>query len=343
MVTSCLMSEVATKAAILAAPRGEVSVVDHTIAEPGSGEVLLRMEACGICHSDLFVAGLERLPLVPLTLGHEGIGRVESVGPGVTNVAAGDRVGITFLAATCGECELCRSGRERYCARQLNSGYTVHGALATRAVVRAQYLAKIPDSLDAAQAAPICCAGWTAYGAVRESGLVSGQLIGIFGMGGLGHLAQQYAAARGLRVAAVDVSEEKLRMATASGAEIAVPAENAGRTLQKEAGGVDAAIVLTPAPAAIEQAFRSVKRTGTVVLVGLASSRFELPIVDTVLKGIVLRGSFLGTRQDLDDALELAAAGKVKAHVETHPLESAPALLGRLERGELMGRSVIVF
>jgi propanol-preferring alcohol dehydrogenase len=146
-----------------------------------------------------------------------------------------------------------------------------------------------------------------------------------------------------VRVAAVDVSEEKLRMARESGAEIAVAAENAGRTLQKQCGGVDAAIVLTPAPAAIDQAFRSVKRTGSVVLVGLAGTRYELPILDTVLKGIQVRGSFLGKRQDLDDALELAAAGKVKAHVETHPLNLTPLLLERLQRGELVGRAVIVF
>ena len=216
-------------------------------------------------------------------------------------------------------------------------------ALATRAVVYTQHLAKIPDELNAAEAAPVCCAGWTAYGAVRESGLARGQLLGIFGMGGLGHLAQQYAAERGVRVAAVDVSEEKLRLAAGHGAEITVPAEGAGRALQKEHGGVDAAIVLTPAPAAIEQAFRSVKRTGSVVLVGLSGSRFELPIVDTVLKGIQVRGSFLGTRQDLDDALQLAAAGKVKPRVETHPLELTPALLERLQRGEVTGRAVIVF
>src|SRR6266436_6535398 len=148
-------------AAMLTAARHSVAVMADFLNEPGPGEALLRMEACGICHSDLFVAGLERLPLLPLTLGHEGIGRVESVGPGVTSVAAGDRVGITFLAATCGRCELCLSGRERYCARQLNSGYTAHGALATRAVVRTQQLAKIPDTLNAAEAAPICCAGWT--------------------------------------------------------------------------------------------------------------------------------------------------------------------------------------
>src|SRR5437763_4293024 len=148
-----------TRAAILPAPRQPVGVTEFELPEPGPGEVLLRMEACGICHSDLFVAGLERLPVLPLTLGHEGIGRVEWVGQGVTSVAVGDRVGITFLAATCGECELCRSGRERYCARQLNSGYTVQGVLASLAVVRAQYLARIPDSLNAAEAAPICCAG----------------------------------------------------------------------------------------------------------------------------------------------------------------------------------------
>jgi propanol-preferring alcohol dehydrogenase len=337
------MSEFERIAAVLTAPRGEVRVIVERLAEPGPGEALVRMEACGLCHSDVFVAALEKLPLVPLTLGHEGIGRVESVGPGVTNAIAGDRVGVTFLASTCGECELCRSGRERYCARQLNSGYTAHGALANLAVVRAQYQARIPDSLDAAEAAPICCAGWTAYGAVREAGVGAGQLLGVFGMGGLGHLAQQYAALQGVRVAAVDVSEEKLRMALESGAEIAVAAKDAGRTLQKECGGVDAAIVLTPAPAAIEQAFRSVKRTGSVVLVGLAGARFELPIIDTVLKGIQVRGSFLGKRQDLDEALQLAAAGKVKPHVETYPLEQTPVLLGRLQRGEVVGRAVIVF
>src|SRR5438876_2072068 len=128
MLTSCLMSGIERMAAVLLSARGEVVVVADHLAEPGPGEALVRMEACGICHSDLFVAGLERLPLVPLTLGHEGVGRVEATGPGVTNVQAGDRVGVTFLAATCGQCELCRSGLERFCAKQLNAGYTVHGA-----------------------------------------------------------------------------------------------------------------------------------------------------------------------------------------------------------------------
>src|SRR5215813_7534937 len=145
MVTSCLMSEVERVAAILTAPRGEVKVMAGSVPEPQAGEALVRMEACGICHSDVFVAGLERLPLCPLTLGHEGVGRVEAVGEGVADVRVGDRVGITFLAGTCGLCELCRSGRERYCARQLNSGYTLPGVLASHAIVRTQHLARIPD------------------------------------------------------------------------------------------------------------------------------------------------------------------------------------------------------
>src|SRR5260370_3831542 len=173
MVTSSLMSEIRRPAAMLMATQGEVAVIDHSVSEPGPGEVLLRMEACGICHSDLFVAGLERLPLVPLTLGHEGIGRVESIGPGVTNVAAGDRVGITFLAATCGECELCLSGRERYCARQLNSGHTVQGTLASPAGGRAHDLAKIPGSLDPPEPAPICSPSSPASAPVRHIELPS--------------------------------------------------------------------------------------------------------------------------------------------------------------------------
>jgi propanol-preferring alcohol dehydrogenase len=250
-----------TAAAILTAPRGTVAVASIPVAEPGTGEVLLRMEACGLCHSDLFVASLEKLPLAPLTLGHEGIGRVEALGAGVSGFAVGDRAGITFLASTCGACELCVTGRERFCGRQLNFGYTVNGALAGYAVVPAPFLVRVPDALPAAEAAPLCCAGWTAYGSLREAGLRPGQSVALFGMGGLGHLAIQYARHLGLRVAAVDVSESKLEMARSLGADLAIAAGNAGRTLQRQWGGTDAAIVLTGSPAAIEQAFRSLNQS----------------------------------------------------------------------------------
>jgi propanol-preferring alcohol dehydrogenase len=331
------------KAAVLPQARGTVAVQDVELRGPGAGEVLVRMEACGICHSDLYVAGLEKLPLLPVTLGHEGIGRVEAVGFGVSQWTGGDRVGITFLGATCGVCEWCASGRERFCPKQANFGYSLNGALTDLAVVPAAGLVRVPLDLPAAEAAPLCCAGWTAYGALREAGLESGQKLGLFGYGGLGHLALQMARHRGLRVAAVDLSEEKLTMARANGAEIAVAGEGAGRTLQKEYGGVDAAIVLTPSPAAIQQAFRALKRTGTLVLVGISVNQYDLPLVDTIVKGVAIRGSYLGTRQELAEVFDLARSGAIRAHVQTHPLEETPALLESMHRGEILGRAVIAF
>lgn len=320
-----------------------MTVADLSIPQPAPGCVLLRMEACGICHSDLFIAGLEKPPVIPLVLGHEGIGTVESLGEGVTSVAVGDRVGVTFLASTCGKCEWCRTGRERYCPRQLNSGYTAPGVMAGLVSVAAQYLVRVPKEMSAAEAAPLCCAGWTAYRAVKEAAAQPGATIAIFGMGGLGHLAVQFARHAGLRVAAVDVSEEKLAQARNVGAEITAMAENAARTLQKECGGMDAAVVVTGSAAAAGQALRSLKRCGTAVLVGMAHGPAELPIVDTVLKGITIRGSFLGTRQDLEEVFRLAAAGEVRPHIETHAITDAPALFERLGRGEIAGRAVISF
>ena len=332
-----------TTAAVLAAPRGAVGLAQARVGEPGTGEVVIRMEACGLCHSDLFIASLEKLPHLPLTLGHEGIGRIEAIGAGVTGFKPGDRAGLTFLAATCGACEFCRNGCERFCPRQLNFGYTVDGALAGYAVAPAPMLFRVPDSLSAAQAAPLCCAGWTAYGALREAALEPGQSVALFGMGGLGHLALQYARHLGLRVAAVDMSESKLDMARSLGADFTVAAGDAGRALQKQWGGADAAIVLTGSPVAMQQAFRSLKRRGTLITSGLSTNQYELPIVDTVLKGISIRGSFLGSRDDLDEVFRLAQSGVGQAHVETHALDQAPRLFESMRRGELMGRAVVVF
>jgi len=337
------MRSTRTLAAVLAQARGAVTVEPVYLGEPGPGEVLIRMEACGVCHSDLFVAGLEKLPLAPITLGHEGIGTVEALGEGVADWAPGERAGMTFLGTTCGTCEWCRAGRERFCPKQMNFGYTLHGALTEFAIVPASSLVRVPAGLAAVEAAPLCCAGWTAYGALREAGLEPGQSVALFGFGGLGHLALQIARHRGMRVAAVDVSEQKLEQARASGAEMTARAEEAGRRLQKECGGVHAAIVLTASPAAVQQAFRSLRRNGTLVLVGLAASGYELPLVDTVLKGVTVRGSFLGSRQDLSEVFQLACGGAIRAHVQAHALAETPAILESLRRGEIAGRAVIAF
>jgi len=324
------MRSTRTQAVILQQPRGAVAVETVYLGEPGPGEVLLRMEACGICHSDLFVAGLEKLPLAPVTLGHEGIGRVEAAGAGVIAWAPGDRAGVTFLGTTCGACEWCAAGRERFCPKQTNFGYTLHGVLSEFAMVPAAALVRVPEDLPAEIAAPLCCAGWTAYRALREARLEPGQLVALFGFGGLGHLALQIARHQGLRVAVSDPSQQKLDLARAAGAETT-------------ARGADAAIVFTAAPAAIPQAFRALKRNGTLVLVGLSATNYELPLVDTVLKGIAIRGSYLGTRDDLAQVFALAAQGVLRPQVHTHALAEAPAILESMKRGEIAGRAVIAF
>ena len=318
-----------TQAAVLSTPRGAVAVESIHLGEPGPGEVLLRMEACGLCHSDVFVTTLEKLPLAPVTLGHEGIGRVEAVGPGV-GWKPGERAGMTFLGTTCGICEWCASGRERFCPKQANFGYTLQGAMSDSVIAPAAALVRAPEGLAAEIAAPLCCAGWTAYRALREAGLNPGQTVALFGYGGLGHLALQIARHQGLRVAVSDPSEEKMEQARAAGAETGVK-------------GADAAIVFTAAPAAIPQAFRALKRNGTLVLVGLSVASYELPLVDTVLKGITIRGSYLGSRDDLKRVFELAEQGVVQPHIHTHALDEVPNLIERLRRGELAGRSVIAF
>ena len=320
-----------TRAAVLSQARGPVVIESHHLGEPEAGEVLLRLEACGLCHSDLFVAGLDKLPLAPLTLGHEGIGRVEAVGAGVTEWSPGDRAGITFLGTTCGTCEFCKSGRERFCPKQTNFGYTLQGALGEYAIAPARALVRVPERLSATDAAPLCCAGWTAYGALREAALSPGQSVAIFGYGGLGHLALQLALHQGLKPVVADPSPNKLAAAEYSGASIAPPR------------GVDAAIVFTAAPAAIPQAFKALRRNGALILVGLSATNYELPLVDTVLKGITIRGSYLGTRQDLARVFALAGEGVLRPHVHTHALDEAPALLEQMRRGELPGRAVIAF
>lgn len=330
-------------AVCLAAPRGALEVRAVEVDAPARGEVRVRMEACGICHSDVMIAGLERLPLAPLVLGHEGIGVVEAVGEGVTEAAVGDRVGITYFGAGCGQCAACLGGEARYCAKQSNHGYTRHGALASEAVVAAQNLIRVPDGLKAEEAAPLCCAGWTAMGALMEARVEPGQWVAIVGFGGLGHLACGYAKEMGARVAVVDASPEKLEFARSLGAEMAVLPDAARKTLQKEVGGVHAALVFTAAAAAGAVALSSLRRRGSLVLVGLTMEAFPVAMTEVVLKGIRIQGSYLGTREDLERVFRMGAEGKVKPHVSTHAVSEGPDLIARLGRGELTGRAVVRF
>jgi propanol-preferring alcohol dehydrogenase len=332
-----------TRAAILPSPQARIEIRDIEIPQPGPREVLVRMEACGVCHSDLFISGLAKPPKTPLTLGHEGIGRVEMAGAETTGFRPGDRVGITFLGSTCGECLYCKSGRERFCPKQKNTGFTLDGALAGYAIADAAQVIRIPEDLDAATVAPLCCAGWTAYGAVREAAVNSGASLAIYGYGGLGQLALHYARARDVDVVVADVSEEKLERARSTGAVFAVRSEDSGRAIQKQVGGVDAAIVFTDSTEAMQQAIKSVKRTGAVVLVGLTTRDLTLSVTEAVLKGLRITGSFLGTRDDLDAVFRLAHKQNIQPVKEIYTLEDTPNVLELLAAGEISGRAVIGF
>jgi propanol-preferring alcohol dehydrogenase len=351
------------KAARLHHPRGPLQIDEIEIPEPGPGEVLIRTEACGLCHSDLFIGSLAELPRAPLTLGHEAIGTIEKLGLEVdqlaqvvplaqgapraqdTQLAQGDRVALTFLHAACGACESCRASRPELCAKQVHTGYHVDGAFAEYVVARAAFLARVPSGLDAVEAAPLCCAGWTAYHAVATTGLAAGDWLAIFGIGGLGQFGIQFARLAGLRVAAIDVAPEKLAIAKALGAELTIDATagNPAKALKKSIAGAHAAISFVASAGAIRGAFNSLRRGGTLVLVGLETESFELPLVEVVLKAIRVQGSFLGRQEELQTIFALASAGKIRQQTETCALEDLRQMIERMETGQLKGRAVVRF
>ncbi len=332
------------KAVVLSSPRAPLEVLDVPVPVPKTGQVLVKIEACGICHSDLFLANSPKLPHLPLILGHEGIGVVEELGPGVESLKRGDRVGIAFLHSACGACDYCDSGRETYCLKQVQTGYHVDGALAEYAVGSARHVARIPNGLSILQAAPMCCAGLTAYKALKTAALRPGEWVAIFGVGGLGHLAIQLARRSGLRVAVSDIVPEKLQQAVDLGAELVV---NSKVQVPKGAlaphGGAAAAITFTDSPIAVEQAFQTLKPGGILVLVGLSLKPFALPVLPTVLQGMRVAGSFVGTHQELQEIIDLAASGTPHVQVETCRLEDVPGMLERMKEGKILGRAVVEF
>lgn len=283
---------------------------------PGPGEIVFKVEASGLCHTDIHAAKGDwpvkpKLPFIP---GHEGVGIVESVGAGVTNVKEGDRVSLPWMAAACGECEYCANGWETLCHNQKLGGYTVDGGYAEYALAYAKYAGVIPDGVNAFDAAPLTCAGVTTYKAVKVSGARPSDLVAVFGIGGLGHLAMQYAKAAGAAVVAVDIVDDKLDMATELGADYTINAMKQDPVEEiHKLGGADAAISVAVAPKAFEQAYGSLRRGGTLVFVALPADNYiQLPIFETVLNAITIKGSIVGTRVDLQETYELHAMGKTK-------------------------------
>lgn len=313
--------------------------------EPLHGEIVVRIETCGICHSDIHAARGEwpaksSLPFIP---GHEGVGTVDAIGPGVTEVRLGDRVAIPWLGFACGVCDYCISGWETLCERQKNPGYSVDGSYAEYARASARYVCKVPGGVDPLDAAPLTCAGVAAYKAIKVANIAPTELVAVFGIGGLGHLAIQYAKLFGAAtVVAVAKKEEKLRLADELGADHVVNAMKYDPVEAiKDLGGANAAIFSAVEPTAAEQAFRSLRRGGRLVLVGLPADNYvRLSVFDTVLKGISIFGSIVGTRSDLADVFRLHAAGKTRIVRHTRRLDEVNQCFKEIENGLVTARLV---
>ena len=333
------------KAAVVEKFGKPLVVRELPVPTPGPGQVLVEIFASGVCHTDLHAAEGDWpvKPTLPFTPGHEGAGTVVELGPGVTHLKIGDRVGIAWLHSACGHCKFCLSGWETLCLEQKNSGYSVDGSFAQYALAQADYVGRIPENLSFVDAAPILCAGVTTYKGLKETETRPGEWVVVSGIGGLGHVAIQYARAMGLRVAAVDLGPEKMALARKLGAEIAVDAktQDPAAEIQKQIGGAQGVLVTAVSTIAFKQAMGMLRRGGTCVLNGLPPGEFPISIFDVVLNRYTIRGSIVGTRIDLEEALMFAADGKVKATIETQPIESINDVFARLKSGQVNGRVVL--
>ena len=335
--------------AVVVNPEGtNVQLIENKELRPlETGEALVDIEYCGVCHTDLHVAHGDFGKVPGRVLGHEGIGIVKEIAPDVKNLKVGDRVSVAWFFEGCGACEYCTTGRETLCRTVKNAGYSVDGGMAEQCIVTADYAVKVPEGLDPAQASSITCAGVTTYKAIKEAQLQPGQWTVIFGAGGLGNLAVQYAKtvfnAHGV---AVDINNDKLALAKEVGADIVInghEVEDVAALIQEKTGGAHSAVVTAVSKVAFNQAVDSVRAGGRVVAVGLPSEMMDLSIVKTVLDGIQVIGSLVGTRKDLEEAFQFGAEGLVVPVVQKRPVSDAVDVFDEMEAGTIQGRMVLDF
>ena len=318
------------------------------IPTPAAGQIVIKTEACGVCHTDLHAANGDWpvKPTPPFIPGHEAIGIVSAVGAGVTIVKEGDRVGVPWLYSACGHCEYCLAAWETVCPEAQFGGYTKNGGFAEYILADPDYVAHIPTGLTAIEAAPLICAGITTYKAIKMTEAQPGEWIAISGCGGLGHLAIQYAKAMGLLVCGVDIDDGKLAHAKKLGADLVFNAKTTdpAAVLKKETGGGAHGVLITaPSLIAFKQGIGMTRKRGTCVLVGLPPGEFPVPLFDIVANCITIRGSFVGTRVDMAETLDFAVRGKVKADIELQPLSEINHIFKRLEHGDVPARVVLEF
>lgn len=333
------------KAVVVNEAGNGVAVVEKELRALKPGEALVSVEYCGVCHTDLHVANGDFGKVPGRVLGHEGIGVVTEVAPDVTSLAVGDRVSIAWFFEGCGRCEYCTTGRETLCRTVKNAGYSVDGGMAESCIVTADYAVKVPEGLDPAQASSITCAGVTTYKAIKVADVKPGQWVAIYGCGGLGNLAVQYAKkVFNAHVVAIDINQDKLDLAKEVGADVVLHAQlepNTAQIIQERFGGAHAAVVTAVSKAAFNDAVNCVRAAGKVVAVGLPSGTMDLPIVKTVLDGIEVIGSLVGTRKDLEEAFQFGAEGLVVPVVQTRSIDEVPAVFDEMAAGTIQGRMVL--
>ncbi len=333
------------KAAVVREFGQPLRIEEVEVKRPGRNQVLVKVMASGVCHTDLHAVEGDwpvkpKMPLIP---GHEGVGYVVAVGEDVGNVKEGDAVGVPWLYSACGHCEHCITGWETLCETQQNGGYSVDGGFADYVIADARYVGKLPANVNFLEMAPILCAGVTVYKGLKETETKPGQWVAISGIGGLGHVAVQYAKAMGMHVAAIDIADDKLNLAKKLGADITVNAKEVdpGKFLQSEIGGAHGALITAVSPIAFKQGIEVLRRKGTIALNGLPPGTFDFPIFEAVLKRITVRGSIVGTRQDLQEAINFASEGKVKANVTAAKLEDINEVFDKMKKGQIDGRIVL--
>lgn len=335
------------KAAVLHEFKAPLKIEDVPRPQIAADEVLIDVEACGVCHSDLHVAegdwkqfaGIVKRPLI---LGHEVAGRVAEVGASVQELKIGDRVGVPWLYWSCGECEFCREGNENLCVKQSITGVTVDGGFAEFLKVRASHATRIPDSLSALEAAPLFCAGVTVHRALKHAKISPRQRLAIFGVGGLGHLAIQLGRALGAEITAIDISESKLEMARSLGAARTLNAKTSDVAKEfRRSGGAHVALVTSGSRAAYDTAFAALRPTGMLLVVGLPAEDICFPPIMMAAREVRIQASAVGTREDLREVLALAAQGKVRCEVAARPLAQVNEVLDQMRRGEISGRIAV--
>ncbi|GAA3034392.1 alcohol dehydrogenase AdhP [Kitasatospora sp. NPDC006786] len=332
------------KAAVVRDFTAPLVVEDHPVPEPAAHQVRVRIEASGLCHTDIHAAHGDWpvKPSPPFVPGHEGVGIVEAAGNLVRHVRVGERVAIPWLADACGRCDHCVSGWETLCLQQHNSGYSVDGAYAEYALAHGDYVVPVPDGIDPLDAAPLSCAGVTTYKALKVSGAGPGTRVLVSGIGGLGHLALQYARLFGAETIAVDVTDDKLALARDLGADHVLDARTQDVAAEVQAlGGAHAAIALAVSNASFQAAYGALRRGGTLVLVALpAGGKLELPVFETVLNGTKVIGSIVGTREDLAEVFRLHALGRTRVIRETRRLDDVNACFDEVLSGKVSARLV---